>query len=145
MLLRTKGKPKKVPLKMCKDAVKWYARHLLGERIYPTINLTIVFNEELIGKDLYGSCEQQDEYRNYTININPNLGKRNTLIVLAHEIVHLKQYAKGELKDCSKVKSVRWKGKLYCEENVNYWDQPWEIEAYGRERGLYLRFIDPRA
>jgi len=55
-------------------------------------------------------------------------------------MVHLKQYAKGELKDYARVKSIKWKGQVYDEDRIDYWDHPWEIEAYGRERGLYIRF-----
>jgi hypothetical protein len=57
--------------------------------------------------------------------------------VLAHEMVHLKQMAKGEMKD-KYVKSryvTVWRGDRY-EDDVNYWDQPWELEAYKlQERG----------
>jgi hypothetical protein len=52
---------------------------------------------------------------------------------VAHEMVHVKQYAKGELTEQS------WQGKL-INPKQEYWDQPWEIEAHGREVGLFIQW-----
>jgi hypothetical protein len=35
----------------------------------------------------------------------------------------------------------RYKGQMY-REDMNYWDCPWEIEAFGRELGLYKMFME---
>jgi hypothetical protein len=64
------------------------------------------------------------------------------LIGLAHEMIHVKQYAKGELKDYLRVNKSKWKGQIIDPEEVDYWDQPWEIEAHEKEKGLYYMFID---
>ena len=64
------------------------------------------------------------------------------LIVLAHEMVHVKQYAKGEMKDFVYGNRVKFKGSIINDNIVEYWDQPWEIEAHGKEKGLYLRFLE---
>ena len=62
------------------------------------------------------------------------------LKTLAHEIVHVKQYALCELK---------WRdaGLLYKGVNheamslMEYFELPYEIEAYGREKGLLYGFL----
>lgn len=60
---------------------------------------------------------------------------------LAHEMVHVKQLATGEYYDYMySDKIIKWKGKKIDINQVDYWDLPWEIEAYGRERGLYVKF-----
>lgn len=57
-------------------------------------------------------------------------------------MVHLKQYAKGELKDIFRpARMVKWLGEKYDSDNMDYWEQPWEIEAYGREKGLFIKFM----
>ena len=72
------------------------------------------------------------------------------MINLAHEMVHAKQLITGELVDHgiqlttagdaqTLVKVTEWKGQNMT--NVAYDDQPWEIEAYAKERGLYERCI----
>ena len=145
MLLKTAGKPKKVPIKLCKEAVKWYGRYLLGNRLYHKVEILIEFDNSELNTNVYGFCDwndTNDRARDFTITVDPNLGKRNMLLVLAHEMVHIKQYAKGELKDYVRVNKVKWKGKVYNDAKIDYWEQPWEIEAHGREKGLYYKFTD---
>ena len=59
---------------------------------------------------------------------------------LAHEMVHAKQYIKGELVSGVGRKPSRWFGKPV--KGDNYWDLPWEIEAHGREVGLFVRYCE---
>ena len=62
------------------------------------------------------------------------------LKTLAHEIVHVKQYVMGELKwrDAGLV----YKGINHDPKNLmEYYDLPYEIEAYGREKGLLAGFL----
>jgi hypothetical protein len=33
-------------------------------------------------------------------------------------------------------------GKTVNPEKVSYWDLPWEIEAHGRELGLFVRWAE---
>lgn len=65
----------------------------------------------------------------------------NYLRTLAHEMVHLKQFAKRELRQLPSTKNevCKWLGKRYQWE-MHYWDRPWEIEAYGREKGLVVDY-----
>ena len=61
--------------------------------------------------------------------------------LLAHELVHVKQYVVGDLSMRSK--GMYWKGELTKIDNMmEYFKSPWEIEAYGLERYLWLNFID---
>jgi hypothetical protein len=76
--------------------------------------------------------------REFTIEIDKSLNLKTMLLVLAHECVHVKQYATGELDDNLSV----WRGRKVNSDKVPYWEHPWEIEAYGREKGLYVRFAE---
>lgn len=71
------------------------------------------------------------------------LNKRfsNVLRDLCHELVHVKQYASGELKDTAVYTVFRGEKSSYSEKqsDVDYYLSKWEIEAYGMERGLYAR------
>ena len=40
------------------------------------------------------------------------------------------------------VRRVRWLGEHYNIEEEDYWELPFEIEAHGREKGLYIKFMD---
>jgi len=60
---------------------------------------------------------------------------------VCHEMVHVKQYARGELYESSAQNKHRWQGK-WINKDPDYWDQPWEIEAHGRETGLFVRWAE---
>jgi hypothetical protein len=37
---------------------------------------------------------------------------------------------------------VRFKGEKVHLDSLEYWDQPWEIEAYGKQLGLFIRYCE---
>lgn len=79
----------------------------------------------------------------FDIELHPSEDINDMLSSFAHEFVHVKQFATGELrmlKSCSKWKDNVWVTRK--DEVDDYYDSPWEIEAFGREEGLYLRFIN---
>lgn len=60
---------------------------------------------------------------------------------VGHELVHVKQYLNGELKDCTNG-DAWYKGQRYknWDSGEGYWFSGFEIEAYGYEQGLYEVF-----
>jgi hypothetical protein len=87
--------------------------------------------------DTYIDAKDKMEYLMY---IRPTQSRKNQLTSLAHELVHVKQYSYGELTICSEGITPQWNGMPFGE--TVYWDQPWEIEARGREHGLLVRYAD---
>ena len=75
-----------------------------------------------------GGCIQVDNGE-YEIDVKRSLRLRDMLTTLAHELVHVKQYELGQLKQES-------------ENEFDYWDKPSEIEAHGRETGLFLTWAE---
>ena len=65
-------------------------------------------------------CESLDQ-RSFIVDI---CMYSNWVVNLAHEMVHVKQFARGELDSGL----TSWKSNKYCA-NIEYWDQPWEKEA----------------
>lgn len=62
------------------------------------------------------------------------------LKTLAHELVHVKQYVMGELK--WRDTGLIYKGVNHKAMNLmDYFELPYEIEAYGREKGLLYGFL----
>lgn len=94
-----------------------------------------------------------EERRDFTVTLNsklvntrsrrPLIRLRRVMTDLGHELVHVKQYLNNEIFDYTSG-DVRYKGTLYdsawAENEEAYFDAPWEIEAYGRELGLYRMF-----
>jgi len=67
------------------------------------------------------------------MNLDSGIGVERLITTLAHEMVHVKQYAKGQIKSSKSCKTNYWMGKNIRKE---YFEQPWEIEAYSKERVL---------
>ena len=89
-------------------------------------------------KGAMGYCLETDNNRTFEIEVDRTLSYRKMLETVAHEMVHVKQYARRELHPSNNT----WMGKTYNPEKTSYWDLPWEIEAHGREVGLFVRWAE---
>lgn len=142
MQLRTKGIPDNVSKKLCKESLKFYAKELLGSRLTNNIKVLLVFEE--LPNAINALCQWDDDNhrcRSFVIIVNKKLNKKTTLIAIAHEMVHVKQYAKGELKDYLRdYNKVRWQDRFFRLDKVEYWKAPWEKEAYKKDVILYEKF-----
>jgi hypothetical protein len=64
----------------------------------------------------------------------------NMALTLSHEMVHVRQLAKGQMKFLPK--NVRmWMGKIYSKK-TKYLDQPWELDAFARQEIVLRRAIE---
>jgi len=121
-------------------AAEFFGIVLLPEKLDKNICVHIHVGD--VADDSFGSCIWTDNNhrpRIFYIEIKTDMTRAKTIKVLAHEMTHLKQYAKGELKDFvtpSKRHLNKWKGET-VERNQYYWTSPWEIDAYGHEPGLW--------
>lgn len=130
-------------------ASEFFADRLMDKRMVKNIELDIELDKNLECK---GYCINEDDTRRsrfFTIQLrNTREDKDDMLQTLAHEMVHVKQYAKNELHKIygtakgSRLESV-WKGKIWRPRTgeVTCFDSPWEIEAYGREPGLVNQWL----
>lgn len=69
------------------------------------------------------------------IAMNSKIPMHEAERAFAHEMVHVKQYAKGQLKVNDKTGYSYWLGKKISKK-VDYLDQPWEREAFARQELL---------
>jgi len=131
--------------KIFTKAAEFYASLLLNKRTAATVFLEINF-KRVLDDCADGYCHflsKATGFREFEIDIVKGLPLDETLITLAHEMVHLKQFATNELSGNQTPANItRWQGRSVNENKVDYWDLPWEIEAHGRERGLYYRLED---
>ena len=90
------------------------------------------------GKDNQGVTVPLPGLDTYVVAIKP--GSLEVMgITLAHEMVHVKQMAKGILKS---VKGQNyWNGKKYTNK-TKYLYSPWEVEAFSKQELLFRRAID---
>ena len=64
----------------------------------------------------------------------------NMATTLAHEMVHVRQLAKGQLKYLPREAKL-WMGRRYTSK-TSYLDQPWEQDAFARQEMLMRRAIE---
>ena len=64
------------------------------------------------------------------------------LETIAHEMCHVKQWASGDMYEYSDGFRTKYKKKAYNTKKMDYWDAPGEIEAHGREIGLFVQWAE---
>jgi len=134
--------PPKLTVDMVTEAVRFYASTLMNRQLVKNLTVKVFFRDD--GVD--GLCNTDDDLakpREFALQINPKRSVKAMLTALAHEMVHVKQYATGESRQYERTSYVtKFRGVMVNTETTNYWDLPWEIDAYGRELGLYVRFME---
>jgi hypothetical protein len=137
------GHSRHVSHQLIQQALEYYAQQLLP-RLAPRLTVHVNITNLHRSQGNSGSCTWTDRRwrpRCFEIEIEASIGVDRTLRILAHEMVHVKQFARGEMTDSTDLGMVRFGGRLHrLRDDDGYWTQPWEIEAYGREPGLYHRF-----
>lgn len=141
MKVNIKGKNEKVTRKELLIATKYFARTLMSERLCKNLTINLISDINLNSDASSVWTDSNHRPREFEITLNASMGKRKQLIALAHEVVHVKQHAKGELKSMLNKREDRWHGRYIKLDEVHYFDMPWEIEAYGRELGLYQMYM----
>ena len=76
----------------------------------------------------------------YMVVIKPSRSLKDIGLTLAHEMVHVKQLAKGILKNKQNGVNI-WAGKRYTNK-VAYLDMPWEIEAFSKQELILRRAFE---
>ena len=112
-------------------AIKSFAQQLNIHRLKTFIQVNfhhrVCVDQE---KTAEGLCETIDK-RHFVIDVALY---GNWVSTLAHEMVHVKQFARNELDD----QLTFWKGRNHS--NTDYWDQPWEKEARRLQHKLVQEF-----
>lgn len=128
---------------LVKNATYFYLKTLCPRIRKINIEVQIVDNLSQTER-VHGDCCQcgvDDPDIDYIIRLNLNESYHFMLTILAHEMVHLKQYVRRELILYSgDTQGARWKG-VYCSE-YDYANAPWEKEADERELELYMAFFE---
>lgn len=147
-----------------------YANWVIRKYVRPSvlskssITIKVVTADELKDRSDYNDFKDakawmtydgiEDGIKKFTIIMNakrqgkksrvPWVRLKTLMMNLGHELVHIKQYLNNELFDYVDGKA-RFKGQIFHQGHdadlENYFESPWEIEAYGREYGLYKVYV----
>lgn len=112
-------------------ACRFYMVQLRFRKRKTPLDITIKITKKITEQ---GLCEfnQDFKYPEIEIYLNKETGEDEMIKTLAHELVHVKQFLRKELRVCNK--EIYWKGQL--SEN-----EEWEDEAYELEEKLYGEYI----
>jgi hypothetical protein len=142
MYLSITNLPKKITRKEVRSAAEFFANMLMSTRLLDSIGIILKFTKV---KGAKASVYQDPDIpRNFCIEMDTGLTRKLIIKSLAHEMVHVWQYASGKMKDYVREPGkVRFGEKIYdySIESEEYWFLPWEIEAYGMEVGLYQHYL----
>ena len=130
--------------KYVRSAVKFCQKQLMPRMLDIHVNVKIA---DLKGKAL-GYClplvddgERADRPRYFEVEVCSKSKLRTLLVALCHEMVHVKQYARGELYESQLTDKTRWQGK-WMAKRPDYWECPWEWDAMGREHALFITWCE---
>ena len=161
MKLSIRGAKDRKLASLLRKACLFYASELMHTNLVKNLNIKIILHNKCKEYPDKGSCIWNDDYyernpRDFTITIARGQSKMDKLHTLAHEMVHVKQYAKGEMDGIlHKDGFQKWTGGEFrlnprvtpakvdngvIASKWDYYYLPWEIEAYGLEVGLTWYF-----
>lgn len=139
MHIHVRGLKDKYLRKMTHKVVCYCANKLLTRQMRPHISIDIQFKFHT-DADGYCWCAETDnnKARSFVMELDKRLPIEEILTTIVHEMIHVKQWAKGELVDTTEKGTIvsRWKGDKVGD-HVEYMDLPWEIEAYEQEPILF--------
>lgn len=122
----------------CKSKKLTKAGHFFAEKLNLADDVFVHIKIKKNLKGMYGYCEHlpeaSDVLKTFLVVLEKGAG---SVEVLAHEMVHVAQYARGDLVD-GNAHSI-WKGEKFEASKVSseqYYFSPWEVEAYGLSYGL---------
>jgi hypothetical protein len=122
--------------RLCEDIVSWFIAKYL-----PHHKLEIeVLHRGLKREGALGYCDVSEgtyKPRSFLIELDTHMDKKTYATVLIHELIHLRQWVKGELK--LKSSKIHYKGE--CIEDLEYLEKPHEIQAHWYEGILYYQYL----
>ena len=122
--------------RLCEDVVCWFVSKYL-----PRHKLEIeVLHRGMKRESAYGYCDVAGRHynpREFLIELDTHMDKETYTKTLIHELYHVLQFCKGELK----LKSSKRYYKGECMEDLEYYEQPHEIAARWNVRILYQQYL----
>lgn len=131
-----------------KSVVDYTVQKLFRKRkkLLKNLRLTIrIDNKKANEARAWGYCKWMDKNsspRAFCIIMHENTSRKRFNETLIHELVHVKQYAKGELKDYTSG-LTRWKKRVFEEDESSIFaimSTPWEKEAYKMSEDIHAKY-----
>ena len=121
-------------IKHLEQAADLFAKQLMTPKLCRHITLDIIVRSNMREHGICTPIEfnKANKPRGFEIELRKKKSLKSMISTLAHEMVHVKQYAVGEMNEYDNV----WQGRKINIRKLDYFNLPWEIEAYSREDDL---------
>ena len=131
--------------KRIRMALEFFAERLMGKRLAKSVFVEVTFVKGMTDRTGdYGLASWEDRPhrpREFAVLVDRDLKEDLLLRTLAHEMVHVKQHAKGELTSSLRNANLsRWHDEVVDDRVVKYRSLPWEKEAFSLEKVLVKEF-----
>lgn len=126
-----------------RHASHWMRGYLLGNRLAKNVTLNISLSKTLFQDGTVGECDFIDSNihpRHFTIKIAVKQSVKQLLLTLAHEMVHVKQFAKDEMFDYAQEHLTRWKKRIINLKKTPHAELPWEQEAWNLQGHVFSAY-----
>ena len=130
---------KKRERELIDDLANFCVKKLMPRKKNLEVNISIKRNM-IEDEGMFAGVIDTDDINTFDMDLDSSMSLRKKLLSVAHEMVHVKQFTRKELKHTNFYTKKLWYGKPYYDSH--YWECPWEIEAYGRELGLFTMWIE---
>lgn len=121
------------------NALEFFSSRLITPQKRKHIEITVKYRKVI---DELGTV-YVDDYNvlgrpiSFIIEVRQSDTEEEKLKTLAHEMVHVKQYIRGELNEEMSV----WRGHRVDSDEIPYAEQPWEVEAESVAHKLYDEYV----
>ena len=120
----------------CERIVNWFVdKHLSRYKLTINVDHKRLLSEGIFGWVWAADCDYRP--REFEIEIHNRLTPKDYIQTLLHELWHVYQHVKGDLKDKHGIRL--WKGVDHSA--TDYDDQPWEKQAHIMEEILYNQYL----
>jgi len=119
------------------DAVNFALNYLMPRKKNLSVDVNVLDIPD--DADAYHCCVEKNYHE---IEIQQGLIEEDFVTAIFHEMVHVKQHERGELKDYGIRKA--WKGEEHISifsTTDEYMELPWEEEAYRLQEEMYTKWI----
>ena len=135
-----------VQRKLARDLIPFCVKKLMPR--IKDLQITVVGVKDLVENEgihadvIYEYVDAVVRPKDYIIRVDTMDDLQEFLRVICHEMVHVKQWARGEMYSYDRHPNLtRWHKQKIDHDKMDYYEQPWEIEAHGREHGLTVSFL----
>lgn len=107
---------------------------------------TVQIRKQRLGADGPEGCVCHLADDCFVVVLNAAKTIRSWIFTIGHELVHVRQYRTGQLRDDKRTGGTFWKSifvpEIFCNSRAYYSKLPWEIEAHSLQDDLFERAME---